>query len=139
MARLEIEVVVVDAGAVFHFLQVNHVLLFLRGPRRLRLLELEFPVVHDLDDGGPGEGRDFHEIQAPFMRGGQSFVDRQDAQLVAVVRNHAHRTDANLSIHARARRFAIVVERWQVRSLLDQSKNGPGLPPPDPQRLTSLQ
>src|SRR5439155_12818949 len=56
-------------------------------------------------------------------------VDRQDAQLVAVVRNHAHRTDANLSIHARARRFAIVVERWQVRSLLDQSKNGPGLPP----------
>src|SRR2546430_12150215 len=30
---LEVEIVIVDPGAVFHFLQVNHVLLFLGGAR----------------------------------------------------------------------------------------------------------
>src|SRR2546422_915889 len=115
---LEVEIVIVDPGAVFHFLQVNHVLLFLGGARRLRLLELELPIVHDLDDGGPGERRDFHEIQAPFGRGGDRFIDRQHPQLVAVVRDHAHRTDADLPIHTCARCFAVVVERWQLCDLL---------------------
>src|SRR6267378_7043078 len=91
---------------------MNHVLLFLRGARRLRLLELVFPIVHDLDDGGPGERRDFHQIQAPFIRGGDRFIDRQHAQLVAVVRDHTHRTDPDLSIDAGARCFAVVIERW---------------------------
>src|SRR5216683_1685225 len=100
---------------------------FLGGARKLRLLELELPIVHDLDDGGPGERRDFHEIQAPFVRGGDRFIDRQHSQLVAVVRDHAHRTDADLPIDTCARCFAVVVERWQVRGLLYKSKNGPGL------------
>jgi hypothetical protein len=52
------------------------------------------------------------------MRGGQGFIDRQHAQLVAVVRDHAHRTDANLPIDARPRCFAVVVERWQRCDLL---------------------
>jgi hypothetical protein len=114
MARLEIEIVIVDARAVLHFFQVNHVLLFLRRSRRFRLLELELPIVHDLDDRGPSERRDFDEIEAPFMRGGQGFIDRQHSQLVAVVRNHAHGTDANLPVNACARCFAIGVERWQL-------------------------
>ena len=118
VTRLEVEVVIVDARTILHFLQVNHVLLFLGGARSLGLLELELPVVHDLDDRRPGERRDFHEIQAPFMRSGQGFIDRQYAQLVAVVRDHAHRTDANLPIDAGARCFAIVVERWQLCVLL---------------------
>src|ERR1041384_6020424 len=109
MARLEVEVVVVDARPVLHFFQMNHVLLFLRGARRLGLLELELAVVHDLDHGRPGERRDFHEIQAPLMRGGQGFIDRQHAQRVAVVRDPAHGTDANLPVDARAWCFAVVL------------------------------
>src|SRR5256885_17269269 len=40
ISRLEREVMIVDPGPVLHFLQVDDVLLFLRRPRRLRLLEL---------------------------------------------------------------------------------------------------
>ena len=72
---LEVEVVVVDAGPVLHFLQLDDVLLLLRRPRRLRLLELELPVVHDLDDGGPGRRCHFHEIQPAFLGGGQRLLD----------------------------------------------------------------
>src|SRR5438128_1070644 len=50
VARLEGEVMIVDPRPVFHFLEVDDVLLFLRRPRRLRLLELELPVVHYLRD-----------------------------------------------------------------------------------------
>src|SRR2546422_5716952 len=44
VAGLEGEVVIVDPRPVFHFLEVDDVLLFLGRPRRLRLLELELPV-----------------------------------------------------------------------------------------------
>src|SRR2546422_6553005 len=37
------EVVVVDPGTELHFLEMDHVLLLLGRPRRLRLLELELP------------------------------------------------------------------------------------------------
>src|SRR3989475_11049499 len=43
VARLEREVVVVDPGTELHFLEMDHVLLLFRRPRRLRLLELELP------------------------------------------------------------------------------------------------
>jgi len=59
---------IVDPGAVLHFFQVNHVLLFLRGARPPSPARLELPIVHDLDDGGPGERGDLHQIQAPFFR-----------------------------------------------------------------------
>src|SRR6266568_512144 len=107
VAGLEREIVIVDPGPVLHFLQMNDVLLLLRRPRRLRLLELELPVIHDLHDGGPGERRDFHQVQAPFLRGRDRFVDRQHPQLVAVVRDHTHRTDADLPVDASARRSAV--------------------------------
>src|SRR4029077_17254881 len=64
--------------------------------------------------------------QAPLMRGGQGFIDRQHAQLVAVVRDHAHRTDTNLPIDPRARCFAVVVYWRQVYSSSDGVKKGPG-------------
>src|SRR5206468_8706069 len=63
-----------------------------------------------------------------FIRGGDRFIDRQHSQLVAVVRDHPHRTDPDLPIDAGARCFAVVLERWQVCSLLLRSKNGPRLP-----------
>ena len=86
MAGLEVEVVIVDAGPVLHFLQLDDVLLLLRRPRRLGLLELELPVVHDLDHGRARRRRHFHEIEPAFLRGGERLFDGQDAQLLAVVR-----------------------------------------------------
>jgi len=59
--------VIVDTGAVFHFFQMNHVLAFSSRRRAaFACSNLKLPIVHDLDDRGPGERRDFYEIQAPF-------------------------------------------------------------------------
>ena len=63
VARLRLEVVILDPGPVLDFLELDHVLLLLRLARLLGLLELELPVVHDADDGRPRRGRDFDQIQ----------------------------------------------------------------------------
>ena len=84
VAGLELEVVVVDAGTVLHFLELDDVLLLLGRPRRLGLFELELPVVHDLDHGRARRRRHFHEVQPAFLRRGQRLFDGQDAQLLAV-------------------------------------------------------
>src|SRR2546422_7524809 len=63
VAGLEGEVVIVDPRPVFHFLEVDDVLLFLGRPRRLRLLELELPVVHDLRDRGSRERRHLDQVE----------------------------------------------------------------------------
>src|SRR5688572_9754182 len=112
---------VVDAGAVLHFLQVNHVLLFLRRPRRLRLLELELPVVHDLDDGGAGSRSHFHEIQPAIQGGGQRLLYGQNAELLTLGADDPHRTDANHAVDADSL-FALVRGQWSC--LRRQKKTG---------------
>src|SRR5258706_2748760 len=64
------EVVLFDSRPVLHFLQVNDVLLLFGLARHLRLLELEFPVVHDAGHGWPRHWCNFHEIQSLLDRGG---------------------------------------------------------------------
>src|SRR2546430_5240666 len=43
-------------------------------PICLRLLELEFPVVHDLDHGGPGERRDFQDRKSTRLNSSHSQI-----------------------------------------------------------------
>jgi len=71
VTRFRGEVVLFDSRTEFHFLQVDHVLLFLCLPRHLRLFELELPIVHDSDDRGTSQRSDFDEIQPLLYRGGQ--------------------------------------------------------------------
>jgi hypothetical protein len=108
---LELEVMVVDAGPVLHFLQLNDVLLLLRRPRRLRLFELEFPVVHDLDDGRAGSRSHFHEVQPAILGGGQRLLNGQNAELLTFGADDPHRTDANHAIDAGSL-FALVRGQW---------------------------
>src|SRR5438046_1830290 len=58
-----------------------------------------------------------HPIQPSFIGGSDRFIDRQHAQLVAVIRNYTHRTDTDLPIHTGAWRFA-TLNWWQVSVLL---------------------
>src|SRR5687768_8358398 len=108
---LELEVVVVDAGPVLHFLQLYDVLLLLRRPRRLRLLELELPVVHDLDDGRTGGRSHFHEVQPAFLGGGQRLLYGQNAELLTLGPDDPHRTDANHAVDADSF-FTLVRGQW---------------------------
>jgi len=62
--RLRHEIVLFDPRAVLHFLEMNHVLLFLRLAGHLGLFELELPVIHDAGHGRPRHRCNFHEIQS---------------------------------------------------------------------------
>jgi len=77
--RRACRVVIVDAGAVLHLFQLDHVLLLLRDPRLLRHFELVLPVVHDADDGRASSGGHFDEIQALVFRHPERGVDFEDA------------------------------------------------------------
>jgi len=88
---------------------------FLGRPRRLRLLELELPVVHDLRDRGPRERGDLDQIETAFHGRRERFLDAQHAQLLAVGRDHPDRTDADLPVDPDARRFVVGAFDRQVR------------------------
>src|SRR5882724_7570992 len=78
VAGLEVEIVVVDPRPVLHFLELDDVLLLLGRPGRLGFLELELPVVHDLDHGRARHRRYFHEIQPTVLGRRHCFVHRHD-------------------------------------------------------------
>jgi hypothetical protein len=81
---------------------VNHVLLFLRLARHLRLLELEFPVVHDAGHGRPRHWGNFHEIQSLLDRGSKGSFDIHDSKLRTICSYDSDGTDADLFVDAYA-------------------------------------
>jgi hypothetical protein len=100
--RLRVEIVIVDPGAVLHFLELDHVLLFLRDPRLLRHLELVLAVVHDADDGRTGSCGNFDQVQSLFFGHPKRRVNLENSELRAVGANHANWGDADLSIDPHA-------------------------------------
>ena len=102
MTRLGHEIVLVDSRAVFHFLQLDDVLLLFRDPRLLGLLELELAEVHHPDHRRPRRGGDFHQVESMFFGQRHGLVDFHDSELGAVVPDHSYRADADLSIDANA-------------------------------------
>src|SRR5687767_5099086 len=59
---LRLEVVILDPRAVLDLLEMDHVLLLLGLAGHLGLFELELPIVHDANHGGPRHRRDFDQI-----------------------------------------------------------------------------
>src|SRR5687767_15677537 len=55
--------VLVDAGPVLHFLELDDVLLFLRDPRLFGLLELELSEVHHPDHRRPRRRCDLNQVE----------------------------------------------------------------------------
>src|SRR5688500_4559106 len=102
VTRLRVEVVVVDARPVLHFLELNDMLLFLRDPRLLGLLELELSEVHDPDHRRPRRGGNLHQVESVFFGQRHGLVDFHDSELCTVVTDHAYGTDADLFVDANA-------------------------------------
>jgi hypothetical protein len=96
---LEVEIMVVDSGAVLHFLELNDVLLFLGRAGGLGFLELELPVVHDLDHGWAGVGGDLYEIKLRVVCQPLGLVGGEDAQLL-VPADDADLGDTDLLVDA---------------------------------------
>ncbi len=116
MPRLELEVMGIDLRPELDLLHLDLMLFLLRLPRLAGLLVLEFPVVHDPADGRPRLGSDLDEIQPPFPRVGQRFLNREDPDLVSLLVDHAHRADPDLFIYPRSSIVNLVLLLRSVRS-----------------------
>ena len=64
-------------------------LLLLGLAGHLGLFELELPVVHDANNGGPRHRRDFDQIQPLLLCGRQRGIQIQDPHLATVGSNDA--------------------------------------------------
>ena len=89
MARLRLEVVILDPRAVLDLLEVDHVLLLLGLASHLRLFELELPVVHDSNDRRSRHWRYFDQVQPLLLCGRQRGIQIQNSQLAAVCGDYA--------------------------------------------------
>ena len=78
---LEVEVVLVDAGAELHLLDDDHLLLLLGLGLFLLLLEDVLPVVHDLADRRVGGRGDLDQIEILFAGHVLRLLQRDDADL----------------------------------------------------------
>ncbi len=102
VARLGIEVVLIDAGTELHFLELDHVLLLAGDSCLLGLLELELAEVHDAHHNRSRQWSYFDEIESGFIGERQGSLYLHDAKLGTIGAYDSHRTDANLPIHANA-------------------------------------
>src|SRR5829696_2044604 len=92
---LEVEVVLVDAGAELHLLDHDHLLLLLRLVLLLLLLELVLPVVHDLADRRVGGRRDLDEVEVLLSGHVLRLLERDDSDLRSVVADEANLRDSS--------------------------------------------
>lgn len=95
---LEIKIVIVDARPEFDFLEVDYVLLLLGSPGGLGLLELELPVVHDLDHRRTSRWGDLDKIETPLVRGSERLLDGKDSELLTRFSDDPDGTYPNLSV-----------------------------------------
>src|SRR4051794_16432323 len=102
VARLRLEVVILDSRAVLDLLEMDHVLLLLGLASHLGLFELELPVVHDSNDRRSRHWRYFNQVQPLLLCGRQRGIQIQNSHLAPVCRNDAERTDSDLAIDADA-------------------------------------
>jgi hypothetical protein len=92
--------VVIDSRTVLHLFQQDDVLFLLRESSLLGLLELEFPIVHDANDGRASHRGHFDEIQSLFLSSGERDIHVENAELRAIWSDHAYGTDPDLPVDA---------------------------------------
>src|SRR5919109_2242458 len=99
-AHLMLNVMWVGPGAHLHFFNFEH-RVFFRAVRFLFLLVAKLSVIHHAADWRLRVRRNFHQIHLLRLHLFQRFVQRHDAQLLALRPNDANFTGANLMIDPR--------------------------------------
>lgn len=97
---LEVVVVIIRLGTELDLFDLDDGRALLRVIRLFRLLILKLAVVHNTTDRGHGLRRDLDEIESLFFRQTQRFVGRHDAELAAIVADHAHFRYADTTVDA---------------------------------------
>src|SRR5438477_5721618 len=119
---LEIEVMLVDAGAELHLLDDDHLLLLLRLAGLLLLLEDELSVVHDLAHRRVRRRGDLHEVEVFLSRHLLGLCDRHDADLPSLVVDQTDFGGANELVDAVFGLYGSTVESrsssWRVNTEL---------------------
>src|SRR4051794_30673399 len=95
VALLGLVVVRVDLQAQPHLLDDGERLVAPGLAGLLRGLVLELPVVHELDDGWPGHGRDLDQVELAVLRQPQRLADRHDADLLTLGTDESDLGDAD--------------------------------------------
>jgi hypothetical protein len=99
-SRLHLEIVDVDLDAQAHFLEGLRLLLLLLFAFALLELVLVLAVVQDPANGRNRGGCDLHEIESPFLGEGEGLCRRHDAELLTLIIDDAHLSDADHLIDA---------------------------------------
>ena len=100
MILLGVVVVIVHVDAEFHFLDYDHFLVLFSFALALFLLVNILAEIHDAAYRRHCGRGNFHQIEVLFLRLFDGVVGRHDAQLVALVVNHADFTHADAVIRA---------------------------------------
>ena len=87
IAKLDVEIVHVNAGRHPDFLNLYHPLVLPGFLLSLGLLETELTIVHELTHRRDGIGRDLDQIQSLLLCLVQRLLRRHDAKLLAAVRD----------------------------------------------------
>src|SRR5687768_3109973 len=109
---LEVEVVLVDAGAELHLLDDDHLLLLLGLGLLLLLLEEELAVIHDLADRRIRRRRDLHEVEVLLPGHLVGLGDGDDSNLLSLGIDQAHLGVADQVIDAVFGLRRTAVETW---------------------------
>jgi hypothetical protein len=99
--NLDIQIVLIDMGPEFEFLDLACPLVLLHGVELFALLVLELSKVHELADRGLCIGRDLDEIISRFFGLFDRNIGRDDANLFPVGTNQSDFFGFDLIIDAR--------------------------------------
>ena len=105
-------VVLVDVDREFDFLDDDDLLLFARGAIGLVFLVEVLAVVLDLADGRDGVGRDLDEVEGTFAGHLEGVEGRHDAELFAVLVDHADFACADTLVGADKGLSGTLIDRW---------------------------
>jgi hypothetical protein len=93
--------VIVDGWAHLDLLDLDDLLLLARLGGLLLLFVFVFPVVHQLDDGRLGLGRDFDEVEAFLLRDGAGVLGADFSVFVPVVSDQEDGAGKDFFVDAR--------------------------------------
>ena len=100
--HLHVVIVIVDGRAHLDLLDLDDLLLLAGFGGFFLLFVFVFAIVHQLDHGGLGIGRNLDQVEAFFFRQGAAFVDADFAVFVPVIADQKDGAGRDFFVDARA-------------------------------------
>jgi len=99
VAQFGLQVVLAGLGAYFYFLELKGRLFLFGFLLLFGLLVLKATIIHDFAYRRFGIWRYFHQIEPKLSGGGKRFLDRHDANLIAIRINYPNFAHTNIGVN----------------------------------------